>query len=331
MGRVLTWQSEEGHYSHTCLSRWQQAALFRYFSDVVNVDGMHVTNHFAAKLQETGWVLVLQSEEGHYSHVCFSRWHRIALFRCFSGDGTRTTNRFGCKLYTFLTTNGMATGRPVMYAFAESEQFVPMLKLFDLSKLMMKEEYPVKAFVMDKLATRMLAVFGCNVMLCYFHIRKAIRKHSQIHCANSRHIFHRMACLGNALLTQIPARSAASAPNGPAICPLPCGPLGVRYQKIVRTRIVCNGSVTKNRLENDYGRLKDRLHLSDTLEHALQKVYRHAERLMREFEMHTSHHCDRWQILEGDGYVLNVVPRMTTYARSFVLGRLGAATAKAAL
>ncbi|GAA56402.1 hypothetical protein CLF_110814 [Clonorchis sinensis] len=83
------------------------------------------------------------------------------------------------KLYTFLTTNGMATGRPVMYAFAESEQFVPMLKLFDLFKLMMKEEYPVKAFVMDKLATRMLAVFGCNVMLYYFHIRKAIRKHSK--------------------------------------------------------------------------------------------------------------------------------------------------------
>ncbi|GAA55109.1 hypothetical protein CLF_106861, partial [Clonorchis sinensis] len=77
-------------------------------------------------------------------------------------------------------TDGMGIGRPVMYAFVESEQFAPMRKLFGLFKEMMGEQYPVRTFVMDRLAAQMRAarvVFGCDVMLCYFHIRKAIRKH----------------------------------------------------------------------------------------------------------------------------------------------------------
>ncbi|GAA48769.1 hypothetical protein CLF_102012 [Clonorchis sinensis] len=45
-GRVLAWQSEEGHCSHICFSRWQQIVLFRRFPDVVNVDGTHATNRF---------------------------------------------------------------------------------------------------------------------------------------------------------------------------------------------------------------------------------------------------------------------------------------------
>ncbi|KER31475.1 hypothetical protein T265_02248 [Opisthorchis viverrini] len=32
-----------------------------------------------AKLRETGRVLVCQSEKGHYSHICFSRWQQIAI------------------------------------------------------------------------------------------------------------------------------------------------------------------------------------------------------------------------------------------------------------
>ncbi|GAA48614.1 hypothetical protein CLF_101822 [Clonorchis sinensis] len=116
----------------------------------------------------------------------------------------------------------------------------------------MGEQYPVRSFVMDKLAAQMRAasvVFGCDVLLCYFHIRKAIRKHSGI---------------------------------------------------------VHFGNGTNNRPENANDRLKDRVHHADTLEHAIRKVSRHAEWLMREFEVHTPHHCDRRQILESDGYVLNV-------------------------
>ncbi|GAA55913.1 hypothetical protein CLF_109358 [Clonorchis sinensis] len=68
-GRVLVWQSEEGHYSHICFSRWQQIALFRRFPDVVNVDGTHATNRFgnqsgcsALVLPEVLSVLVTQRD-----------------------------------------------------------------------------------------------------------------------------------------------------------------------------------------------------------------------------------------------------------------------------
>ncbi|GAA57341.1 hypothetical protein CLF_112558 [Clonorchis sinensis] len=76
--------------------------------------------------------------------------------------------------------DGMGTGRPFMYAFVQSEQFASMRRMFGLFKEMMGEQYLARTFVMDKLATQMRAarvVFGCDVMLCYFHIRKAIRKH----------------------------------------------------------------------------------------------------------------------------------------------------------
>ncbi|GAA50514.1 hypothetical protein CLF_104671 [Clonorchis sinensis] len=83
------------------------------------------------------------------------------------------------------------------------------------------------------------------------------------------------------------------------------------------------GKVTNNRLQNATGRLKDRVHHADTLEHAIQKVSRHTEWRMREFEMHTSYYCDRRQIIEGDGHVLNVVCRMTMYTCFLVLRHLG--------
>ncbi|GAA49428.1 hypothetical protein CLF_103053 [Clonorchis sinensis] len=60
-----------------------------------------------------------------------------------------------------------------------------------------------------------------------------------------------------------------------------------------------------------------------TPEHAIQKVSRNAEWLVREFEMHTSYHCGRREILEGDGRFLDVVCQMTTYAWSVVLRRFG--------
>ncbi|GAA57419.1 hypothetical protein CLF_112695, partial [Clonorchis sinensis] len=237
------------------------------------------------------------------------------------------------KLYTFLIMDGTGIGSPVMHAFVEGEQLAPMRRLFGLFKEMMGEQYPVRTFVVDKLAAQMRAarvVFGCDVMLCHFYIRKAIRKH--IHAVNSRHIFHRMARLDNAVqvyritYTQIPEDMQLLRRTDPRFVFY----LTARWLYIPRkwavhaqSGMVHFGNVTNNRLENANGRLKDRVHHTDTLEHAIQKVFRHAEWLMREFEMHTSYHCDRRQIPEGDGYVLNVVCRMTTCACSLVLRHLG--------
>ncbi|GAA48192.1 hypothetical protein CLF_101296 [Clonorchis sinensis] len=225
-----------------------------------------------AKLRETGRVLVWQSEEGHYSHTCFSRWQQIALFRRFPDvvnvDETHATNRLGYKLYTFLITDGMGTGRPVMYAFVENEQFASMRKLFGLFKEMMGEQYPVRFRQDLQLLRRTNPRFVSYLTVRWLYITREWAVHAQ------SGMFH-------------------------------------------------FGNVTNNRLENAEGRLKDRVHHADTLEHAIKKMSRHAEWLMREFEMHTSYHCDRRQILEGDGYVLNVVCRMTMYACCLVLRHLG--------
>ncbi|GAA53705.1 hypothetical protein CLF_110828 [Clonorchis sinensis] len=211
-----------------------------------------------AKLRETGRLVVWQLEEGHNGHTCFSRRQQIAFFRCFPDvvnvDGTHATNRFRYKLYIFLITDGMDIGRLVMYAFVESEQFAPMRKLFGWFKEMLGEHYPVRTFVMDKLAAQRLAVRKWAV-------------HTQ-------------------------------------------------------SGTVHFGNLTNSRLENTNGRLKDQVHHADTLQHAIQRVSRQEEWLTREFEMHTSHHFDRRQILQGDGYVLNVVCRLTTYACSLVLRHL---------
>ncbi|GAA54286.1 hypothetical protein CLF_113563 [Clonorchis sinensis] len=223
------------------------------------------------------------------------------------------------KLYTFLITYGMGTGRPVMYALVESEQFAPIRRVFGLLKEMMGEQYPVRTFVMDNLAAQMRAasvVFACDVMLCYFHIRKAIRKHTTPYSRFLLIVLHTHRFRQDLqLLRRTDPRFVSY--------------LTARWLYITRkwaihahSGMVHFGSVINNRLENANGRLKDWVH-HDTLEHAIQKVSRHAEWLMREFEMHTSYHCDRRQIIEGDGYDLNVVCRMTTYACSLVLRYLG--------
>ncbi|GAA54559.1 hypothetical protein CLF_103842 [Clonorchis sinensis] len=173
------------------------------------------------------------------------------------------------KLYTFLVTDGISTGRPVMYAFMESKKSADMRKMFGSFKGVIGEYYPVRTFVMNKLAAQVRVsgvVSGCNVMLCYFRIGKAIRKHT-------------------------PATSAAAAPNGPTICFLPYGPLVVHCPKWAvnaQSGMIHFGCVTTNRLESANGCLKT------------------------------------WrQILESDGYVLNVACQMTTCACSLVLRHLG--------
>lgn len=78
----------------------------------------------------------------------------------------------------------MGFGRPVMYAFVLSETLASLCLLFEVFKRMMGQEYRVRTFVMDKMAAQIRAaelVFGCDVLLCYFHVRKAIRGHVCFH------------------------------------------------------------------------------------------------------------------------------------------------------
>ncbi|KER22051.1 hypothetical protein T265_14950, partial [Opisthorchis viverrini] len=273
-----------------------------------------------AKFRECGRVLLVESEGGRYSHLCFSRTQQIALFRRFPDvvnvDATHGTNRLGYKLYTFLVTDGMGIGRPVMYAFVESEHFAPLRKLFSLFKDMMGGQYAVKTFVMDKMTSQMRAakaVFGCDVMLCYFHARQAIRKHTISN--HSRHIFHRMARFDNAAEfrhdLQILRRTDPS-----FVSYLTAHWLHITRKWAIHAQrgLVHFGNVTNNRLENANGRLESHVHHSDSLEHAVLKVAHHIEWLMREYEMHTNYCCDRREIREGDIYVFGLVSRMTTYA-----------------
>ena len=74
----------------------------------------------------------------------------------------------------------MGFGRPVMYAFVISKKYASLRVMFQLLRDMMGMQYPIFIMVMDKFAPQMRAsrvVFGCDVLLCYFHVRQAISKH----------------------------------------------------------------------------------------------------------------------------------------------------------
>ncbi|GAA50587.1 hypothetical protein CLF_104765 [Clonorchis sinensis] len=195
------------------------------------------------------------------------------------------------KLYTFLVTEGMAIGRSVIIAFLESEQFVPMHKLFDLSKETMGEHSPFRTFVMDKLVAQLLGarvVFGCDVMLCYIHIRKAIRKHAP--SANGRHICPRMARLGNAVqwvllfivlqthrFRQDLQLLRQTDPRFVSYHTARWSYITRKWTVHAQSGMVHFGHVTNSLLENANGQLEDQVHHADTLEHAIQKVSRHAK------------------------------------------------------
>ncbi|KAG5448017.1 hypothetical protein CSKR_106612 [Clonorchis sinensis] len=229
-----------------------------------------------------------------------------------SGDGTRAC----VALYTILLTDGMSIGRPVMYAFVKSEQFAPMRKLFILFKEMMGEHYPVRTFVMDKLAAPMRAakvVFGCDPTHIPPHGLPGQRRTVVfLFIVLQTHRFRQDL----QLLRRTDLRFVS-------YLTVRCFYITQKWAIHARSGMVHFGNVTNNRLENANGRLKDRVHRADTLEHSIKKVSRNAEWLVREFEMHTPYHCERRQILADYGYVLNVVCRTTTYAYSLVLRHLG--------
>ncbi|MGL4482946.1 MAG: hypothetical protein ACRCTW_10580, partial [Lactococcus garvieae] len=57
-----------------------------------------------------------------------------------------------------------------------------MLQLFRMFREMMGElpSRRIRTFVMDKMVAQMNAVksiFNCDIHLCYFHVRQAIRRH----------------------------------------------------------------------------------------------------------------------------------------------------------
>ena len=84
------------------------------------------------------------------------------------------------KLYTFLVTDGNGIGRPVFYGFVISEKFTSLRRLFQMFKDLMGDPCDVRTFVMDRMPAQIRAarvVFACDINLCYFHTRQAIRRH----------------------------------------------------------------------------------------------------------------------------------------------------------
>lgn len=100
----------------------------------------------------------------------------------------------------------MGIGRTVMYGFVANETFESLKRLFIMFSDMMGAQGLVKTMVMDKMQAQMRAaklVFNCDIMLCYFHVKQAIRRHVslsfninfplQTKSWSPRLIFHKLA------------------------------------------------------------------------------------------------------------------------------------------
>ncbi|GAA51168.1 hypothetical protein CLF_105670 [Clonorchis sinensis] len=285
----------------------------------------------------------INSQKSSSSELLYEKvFYRCSKRLCRQSQG-RCIRRSYYKLNTFLVTDGMGIGRPVIYAFVESEHFAPLRRLFVCASCLFNEmmggEHPAKAFDMDKLTSQVGAAkapFGCDIILCYFHALQAIQKHVrfiallyllQTISNRSRHIFHRMARFDNAAEFRYDVQILRRTDPG-FVSYLTAHWLYITRKCAIYAQpgLVHFGNVTNNRLENAKGLLKRRLHHADSLEHAIQKVSQHSEWLMREYEMHTTYYCDRRKIRERDRYVLPVVSQMTTYAANQVLRHIGTCT-----
>lgn len=83
------------------------------------------------------------------------------------------------------------------------------------------------------------------------------------------------------------------------------------------------GNTTNNRLENANGRVKKVTHHGDRLINAIQKVSKHSEWLMKEFEVQAAEQCDKRPMMHTDSVVQSVIGRLTNYASGQVLRHLG--------
>lgn len=82
-----------------------------------------------------------------------------------------------------MITDGMRHGRTVMYALVADEKYTTLRTLMELFQDMMPCTDKIRTFVMDKCAAQMKAVtqtFGCDILLCYFHVRQAVKRHVSI-------------------------------------------------------------------------------------------------------------------------------------------------------
>ena len=64
-------------------------------------------------------------------------------------------------------------------------------------------------------------------------------------------------------------------------------------------------------------------HHLGSLHNAIQKVARHSEWLMKEFEMHAAQQCDRRQAVVADYYIQGILNRLTIYAAKKVMKHVG--------
>ena len=100
----------------------------------------------------------------------------------------------------------MGFRRPVMYAFVISEKYASLRVMFQLFRDIMGMQYPISTMVIYKFAPQMRAarvVFGCDVLLCYFHIRQAISKHVSVSVL-LRHCFRPIAIVVGIFFTEWP-------------------------------------------------------------------------------------------------------------------------------
>ncbi|CAI2738914.1 unnamed protein product, partial [Dicrocoelium dendriticum] len=280
------------------------------------------------KSMEEDGVARIISEEGLCTHVLFARHQQIELFRRFSHvvcvDATHGTNRLNFKLYQFLITDGMGYGRPIFYAFLRREDYASLLTLFEAFRDIMGHDIPVRTIMMDKMAAQIRAaraVFQCDILLCYFHIRQAIRKHTNIN--RSRYLFHRMATSDTETEFQQDLKLLQRTdPHFVRYLTLYWLYIKRSWAKHAQAGLVHFGNTTNNRVENANLRLKKVTHASDGLVAAVRKVWAHSEVLLKESQMHAAFFCDRRQLLEGSAYVHRVVCLLTTYACNLVMRHL---------
>ncbi|KAG5443965.1 hypothetical protein CSKR_103787 [Clonorchis sinensis] len=166
-------------------------------------------------------------------------------------EGTHATNRFGYKLRTFLITDGMGIGRPVMYAFVESEQFAPTRRMFDLFKndgrVLSGQVFRYGQFSGANTGDKSRVRLRCKVLLLSYEksCQKALLQTHRLQqdLQLLRRPDPRFVSYLTARWLYITRKCAIHAHSG----------------------MVHFGNVTNNRLGNADGRLKDQAHHADTL------------------------------------------------------------------
>ena len=79
-----------------------------------------------------------------------------------------------------MITDGMGYGRSVFYGFVLRETYHSLRVLFEVFVDMIGGCTNTRTVVMDKSAAQIRAarfVLGCDVLLCYFHVWKAVKSH----------------------------------------------------------------------------------------------------------------------------------------------------------